>query len=96
MTKDKKEQNTKTVSKDVVHTHRLLIIGIALIVIGAIVIGVANSKLSGCDSLGGKLMQTFDSESRAGCSYSKTALYLGFAPVVLGLSFVIINFTRKR
>lgn len=83
-------------TKDIVTRHKMLIIGIALIIVAGVIIAVANSKLSGCESLGGKLMQTFDEQSRTGCSYAKTALYLGFAPLALGLVFVVLNFTRKK
>ena len=97
-------------TKDILTRHKLLIIGIALIIVAAAVIGIANSKLylldikAGgtdlikvrCDSLAGQIVQSLHANSAALCSYAKTALYLGFVPLALGLVFVVLDFMKKK
>ncbi|MFH1669294.1 MAG: hypothetical protein ABIA62_05175 [Candidatus Woesearchaeota archaeon] len=68
-----------------------------LVIIGSVFLLVhANSKSADCESLGGKLIQVFDSVSRQGCAQVLTMQVISFAGLAIGIAFLIIGFVRRE
>ncbi len=67
-----------------------------LVILGSLFLLVhANSKSADCESLGGKLLQVFDNDTRQGCAQVLTMQVISFAGIAIGVAFLIIGFVRR-
>jgi hypothetical protein len=76
--------------------HRILLVGLLLIVASGALLFNANSKAAKCESITGKIVQLLDSEKQEGCAQVKTMQFFSYAGIALGIGFLVIHFVRKE
>ncbi len=78
--------------------HRILILGMIILLLSIVLLAYANSRLAVCESLSGKVVQFLDSAKRDSCANIRTALIISYAGLALGVllttTFFVLN--KKR
>ncbi len=85
----KRKQSSKDYSK-----YALMIIGLVLIVVSVFVLVDAGKKEARCESIGGKIIQIFDTETLQSCDNIWIFKLIAYIGIALGVALSIIGYLR--
>ena len=75
--------------------HRLLMIGIILVLVSAFLLVQANSLQAECGSIAGRIVQIFDPAKQERCEDVRMLQFFGYAGVAIGIALSVAYFVRR-
>jgi len=76
--------------------YALLMIGLAILLVSAMVLAEANEKQARCESVTGKVVQLFDPDLEDECDMVKPMSFFAYIGIAVGIALMIINFVNKE
>ncbi|MBU2560732.1 MAG: hypothetical protein KKD17_00390 [Nanoarchaeota archaeon] len=76
--------------------HKLLIIGLIVVVAAAFLLAEANTRQAACQSIGGQIVQIFDASKKGGCENVMLMQFFAYAGIAIGVALMVANFVKKK